>query len=114
MVIPAGGMDLMLVKKTLILPNMFSSAHFAAKVFTFLRGWQQHSLFAAKDACGMSVLVRTKHTRRRREIATFTMVFRIVPFVRSGVLRVNQNAGARPLQIGKGSIRNDAKFASGG
>jgi hypothetical protein len=34
-------MDLMLVKKTLILPKMFSSAHFPAKVFTFLRGWQQ-------------------------------------------------------------------------
>jgi hypothetical protein len=42
------------------------------------------------------------------------MVFRIVPFVRSGVLRVNQSAGARPLQMGNGSIRNDAKFASGG
>jgi hypothetical protein len=42
------------------------------------------------------------------------MVFRIVPFVRSGVSRVNQSAGAKPLQMAKGSIGNDAKFALGG
>jgi len=42
------------------------------------------------------------------------MVFRIVPFLRSGVLRVNERAGARPLRMGNGVIRNDAKFASGG
>jgi hypothetical protein len=94
---------------------MFSSAHFPAKGFhDFARMALSLPLFAAKDACGMSVFVRTRHTGRSREIATPTMVFRIVPFLRSGVLRVNERAGARPLRMGNGVIRNDAKFASGG